>query len=111
MCFWREVGGSSHVKWLFFSFWLSTNQVTDFGASRELSHDQYMTQGQGTIEYMAPEVIAGHNYDHLADVYSFGVILWQLVTRAIPFSGYCYFDFTWIEALERLEAHEDRIFL
>jgi serine/threonine protein kinase len=33
---------------------------------------------------MAPEVLAGKSYDCAADVYSFGVILWELLTWRIP---------------------------
>ena len=36
---------------------------------------------------MAPEVIANERYTEKADVYSFGIILWEMVTRKIPFEG------------------------
>jgi serine/threonine protein kinase len=35
---------------------------------------------------MAPEVIRHESYSSLADVYSFGICLWQLITREIPFA-------------------------
>jgi serine/threonine protein kinase len=34
--------------------------------------------------WMAPEVVAGKSYDRAADVYSFGIILWELATWRIP---------------------------
>ncbi len=43
-----------------------------------------MLKGQGTPGYVAPEVYASHQYNDKADVYSFGVILWQLITGDKP---------------------------
>lgn len=36
---------------------------------------------------MAPEVIRNEKIDEFADVYSFGVIIWELLTQKIPYSG------------------------
>ncbi|EQC27635.1 TKL protein kinase [Saprolegnia diclina VS20] len=59
-------------------------KLTDFGASREAS-DANMTNGIGTYQWMAPEVIMGTDYTIAADIYSFGVILSELSTHAVPY--------------------------
>lgn len=46
-----------------------------------------MTGQCGTYQWMAPEVIAGHVYTEKADVFSFGVILWEMFTRKVPYEG------------------------
>lgn len=46
-----------------------------------------MTSKIGTYQWMAPEVIVGQKYTEKADVFSFGVILWELATRKPPYLG------------------------
>lgn len=46
-----------------------------------------MTSKIGTYQWMAPEVIVGKRYTEKADVFSFGVILWELATRKPPYYG------------------------
>lgn len=58
--------------------------ITDFGLSRVLPSDQKeLTQTVGTPLYMAPEVTTG-KYTTLADVYSYGLILYKLFTLKDP---------------------------
>ena len=48
--------------------------------------DQYrLTGNTGTLRYMAPEVAMGRNYNCSVDVYSFGVIVWQVLRSKVPF--------------------------
>ena len=61
-----------------------TLKVTDFGLSRFKSQ-QLMTGQCGTFQWMAPEVVASQSYTEKADVYSFGVNLWELWTRKVPY--------------------------
>ncbi|CAI9765810.1 unnamed protein product [Fraxinus pennsylvanica] len=65
-----------------------TVKVGDFGLSR-LKHETYLTTktGKGTPQWMAPEVLRNEPSDEKADVYSFGVILWELVTQKIPWDN------------------------
>ncbi|EQC24974.1 serine/threonine protein kinase [Saprolegnia diclina VS20] len=61
-------------------------KLTDFGASRVAEEDDLMTNGIGTYQWMAPEVISGTNYGALADVYSFGIMLSEFATHQVPYA-------------------------
>ena len=65
-------------------------KVADFGVARVKSTDgSHMTAETGTYRWMAPEVIAHQHYTHKCDVFSYGVLLWELVSGGdIPYSGY-----------------------
>jgi serine/threonine protein kinase len=47
----------------------------------------------------APEVIRGERYSEKADVYSFGIVVWEMVTRKAPFAGRNFMGVT-LEVLE-----------
>lgn len=59
-------------------------KVTDFGISTNFGSDH--TAETGTYRSMAPEVIKHQKYDYKCDVYSYGVLLWEIAHRDIPFS-------------------------
>lgn len=61
-------------------------KICDFGMARMKTGD-LMTMGIGTAQWMAPEVISGQEYNEKADVYSYGIILWEMLTGDIPFNG------------------------
>ncbi|WOG82788.1 hypothetical protein DCAR_0101956 [Daucus carota subsp. sativus] len=63
-------------------------KVGDFGLSR-LKHNTFLSSKStaGTPEWMAPEVLRNENSNEKCDVYSFGVILWELATLRLPWSG------------------------
>ncbi|XP_073027905.1 uncharacterized protein [Primulina eburnea] len=65
-----------------------TVKVGDFGLSR-VKYETYLTTktGKGTPQWMAPEVLRNERSDEKADVYSYGVILWELVTQKIPWEN------------------------
>ncbi|KAJ8573941.1 hypothetical protein K7X08_010452 [Anisodus acutangulus] len=65
-----------------------TVKVGDFGLSR-LKHETYLTtkNGKGTPQWMAPEVLRNEPSNEKADIYSFGVILWELATEKIPWDN------------------------
>lgn len=60
-------------------------KIADFGMSVD-NAGQELTGETGTYRYMAPEVIRHETYSSNADVYSFGICLWQLITREVPFA-------------------------
>ncbi|CAG7878232.1 serine/threonine-protein kinase STY8 [Brassica rapa] len=62
-----------------------TVKVADFGLSR-IKHETYLTSksGKGTPQWMAPEVLRNESADEKSDIYSFGVVLWELATEKIP---------------------------
>ncbi|KAL5700307.1 hypothetical protein ACHQM5_025766 [Ranunculus cassubicifolius] len=65
-----------------------TVKVGDFGLSR-LKHEMYRTKsGKGTPQWMAPEVLRNEPADEKSDVYSYGVILWELITEKIPWENH-----------------------
>ena len=68
---------------------LSLVQVCDFGLSK-IRHQTYLSSktSAGTPEYMAPEVLRNEPSNEKADVFSFGVVLWELMTVQKPWLGF-----------------------
>ncbi|XP_050524364.1 mitogen-activated protein kinase kinase kinase 7-like isoform X2 [Daktulosphaira vitifoliae] len=61
-----------------------TLKICDFGTACDKK--TYMTNNKGSAAWMAPEVFEGSNYTEKCDVYSWGIILWQVLTRLKPFN-------------------------
>ncbi|OHT10646.1 TKL family protein kinase [Tritrichomonas foetus] len=63
-------------------------RICDFGFSRNSDEDEPMTQNIGTPHWMAPELLsATSNYNSKIDVYAYGIVLWEIISHKLPFSG------------------------
>ena len=64
-------------------------KVADFGLSRceELNTMTQTKAVQGTAAYMAPELLEDNVFDEKSDVYSYGILLWEIYDRGIPWRG------------------------
>ncbi|XP_051581151.1 mitogen-activated protein kinase kinase kinase 7-like isoform X1 [Myxocyprinus asiaticus] len=58
-------------------------KICDFGTACDIQ--THMTNTKGSAAWMAPEVFEGSNYSEKCDVFSWGIILWEVITRRKPF--------------------------
>jgi mitogen-activated protein kinase kinase kinase 9 len=67
-----------------------TVKIADFGWAR--LRDIHMTKQRGTFQWMAPEVIKKNSYTEKADIFSFGIILWELWVQEPPYKNIDRFE-------------------
>ncbi|RVE46051.1 hypothetical protein evm_009331 [Chilo suppressalis] len=62
-------------------------KVSDFGTSREWNDVSTIMSFTGTVAWMAPEVIRHEPCSERVDVWSYGVVLWELLTQEVPYKN------------------------
>jgi eukaryotic-like serine/threonine-protein kinase len=65
-------------------------KLTDFGLAKPIAADTSMTAAGsvlGTPKYMSPEQVRGRPVDHRSDLFSLGIVLYEMLTGTTPFSG------------------------
>ncbi|XP_062887168.1 ribosomal protein S6 kinase-related protein-like isoform X1 [Mobula hypostoma] len=77
--------------------------LTDFGLSRRLWRGERARTICGTVQYMAPEVLRGSPYNHSADWWSLGVLLYALATGEFPVESQCDHTSMW-KSLQRVHV-------
>ncbi len=64
-------------------------KITDFGIARTLTESGLTLDGRvlGTTDYVSPEQALGQDVTGQSDIYSLGILLYELLTGAVPFTG------------------------
>lgn len=62
-------------------------KVSDFGAAMSVSANETQVSGVGSPAYMSPQQIKEHPLNHQTDIFSLGVVMYQLLTGQLPFQG------------------------
>lgn len=88
--------GFSTLCFLLFLFSLQRDNIKifDFGFARQLppieADEFFLLSGlTGTLRYMAPEVALNQPYNEKCDVYSFAILLWEMLTLQRPYASHC----------------------
>ena len=79
-------------------------KVTDFGLARELSANTDTGSLVGTVAYLAPEVIRRGKAETPSDVYSFGIMLFEMLTGQQPFRGDDAIQIAFMHTSERVAS-------
>jgi serine/threonine-protein kinase len=66
-----------------------TAKITDFGIARTVDEDGLTADGRvlGTTDYVSPEQAMGHKVTGQSDLYSLGIVLFEMLTGGVPFHG------------------------
>ncbi len=64
-----------------------TIKVTDFGIAKAANSKTTSTNAMGSVHYFSPEQAKGDDVDSRTDIYSLGIVLYEMVTGTVPFDG------------------------
>jgi serine/threonine protein kinase len=64
-------------------------KIMDFGLAKLIGQTGLTVEGttMGTVSYMSPEQTAGNDVGHRSDIWSFGVVLYEIISGQLPFKG------------------------
>lgn len=63
-------------------------KVADFGLAKTITHSSQMTHSfVGTLVYSCPQIVQNQVYNEKADIWSFGCIIYELMSLKAPFTG------------------------
>lgn len=66
---------------------IGTIKVTDFGIAKATTSKTSPIDFMGSVHYFSPEQAKGENVDTRSDIYSLGIVLFEMVTGQLPFTG------------------------
>ncbi|EXX54174.1 Ste11p [Rhizophagus irregularis DAOM 197198w] len=81
------IHGDFHSGNILIHYSYSPCYISDFGLSRPVNQTINSNEIYGVIPYMAPEVLRGKSYTKAADIYSFGIIMWEFTSGIPAFSN------------------------
>jgi hypothetical protein len=83
-------------------------KVADFGLSQQVFTK--LSEVLLTWQWMAPEVIKSEgSYDERADIFSFGILLWEIATREFPYWEYDFLKDVHVRKLDAEQAEDEKV--
>lgn len=81
-------------------------KILDFGIAKLVSSNLHLTKAgtkMGSVLYMSPEQVLGHDVDHRSDIYSLGILLYEMLTMSLPYDIQTDSEYTVMEEIMKKE--------